>query len=162
MASLSRALVSACMDNQRIPVALPEGVVNTITQSRAPSTRRLYASKWSVFTKWCTDKNLDPQTCGVSWVLCFLQEPLDIGRSPSTLKVYVAATAAFAESTLGQAIGRNELIIRFLKGARRMNPPRPPSVPIWDLSLVLEALKAHPFEPGFTNLGPGGPLSCRV
>ena len=28
-----------------------------------------------------------------------------------------------------------------------MNPPRPPSVPMWDLSLVLEALKAHPFEP---------------
>ena len=28
-----------------------------------------------------------------------------------------------------------------------MNPPRPPSVPIWDLSLVLEALKAFPFEP---------------
>ena len=28
-----------------------------------------------------------------------------------------------------------------------MNPPRPPSVPIWDLSVVLEALKAFPFEP---------------
>ena len=28
-----------------------------------------------------------------------------------------------------------------------MNPPRPPSVPIWDLYLVLEALKAFPFEP---------------
>ncbi|XDV50765.1 hypothetical protein PO909_019777 [Leuciscus waleckii] len=43
LASPSRALVSACVDNQWIPADLPEGVINTITQSRAPSTRRLYA-----------------------------------------------------------------------------------------------------------------------
>ncbi|CAM4555573.1 unnamed protein product [Leuciscus chuanchicus] len=147
MASPPRALVSARVGNQRIPVELSEGVINTITQSRAPSTRRLYTSKWSVFTKWCATRSLDPRTCGVSRVLSFLQELLDKGRSPSTLKVYVAAIAAFAETTRSHAIGRNELIIRFLRGARRMNPPRPPSVPIWDLSLVLEALKAFPFEP---------------
>jgi len=28
-----------------------------------------------------------------------------------------------------------------------MNPPRPPSVPMWNFSLVLETLKAFPFEP---------------
>ena len=121
--------------------------MNTITQSRAPSTRRLYASKWSVFSKWCATKNLDPRACGVPRVLSFLQELLEKGRSPSTLKVYVAAIAAFAETTRGRAMGRNELIIRFLRGARRMNPPRPPSVPSWDLSLVLAALEAFPFEP---------------
>ena len=104
-------------------------------------------SKWSVFNTWCTAKGLDPQTCGVSRVLCFLQELLDAGRSPSTLKVYVAAISALSVSEQGRALGRNELVIRFLRGARRMNPPRPPSVPMWDLSLVLEALRAHPFEP---------------
>ena len=121
--------------------------MNTIIQSRAPSTRRLYTSKWSVFNKWCTARGLDPQTCGVSQVLCFLQELLDAGRSPSTLKVYVAAISALSVSEPGRALGRNEFVIRFLRGARRMNPPRPPSVPMWDLSLVLDALKAHPFEP---------------
>ena len=121
--------------------------MNTITQSRAPSTRRLCASKWSVFSKWCATQNLDPRACGVPRVLSFLQVLLEKGRSPSTLKVYVAAITAFAETTLGRAMGRNELIIRFLRGARRMNPPRPPSVPSWDLSLVLAALEAFPFEP---------------
>ena len=87
------------------------------------------------------------QSCGVPQVLNFLQEMLDAGRSPSTLKVYVAAIAAFADSARGRSLGRDELITRFLRGARRMNPPRPPSVPIWDLSLVLESLKVHPFEP---------------
>ncbi|CAM4550910.1 unnamed protein product [Leuciscus chuanchicus] len=74
-------------------------------------------------------------------------ELLDKGRSPSTLKVYVAAIAVFSSTTLGQSIGRNDLVIRFLRGAKRLNPPRPPTVPIWDLSTVLEAMKGHPFEP---------------
>ena len=38
-------------------------------------------------------------------------------------------------------------MVRFLKGARRINPSRPPSVPLWDLSKVLGALKGPPFEP---------------
>ncbi len=35
----------------------------------------------------------------------------------------------------------------FLKGARRLNPPRPLTVPTWDLPTVLRALKGPPFEP---------------
>ena len=135
------------MGDQRLFVDLPEGVRNTIIQARAPSTRRLYASKWSVFSKWCTVKHLDPRSCEVPSLLVFLQEMLDKGRSPSTLKVYVAAVAAFTEPRRAQSLGKDELVIRFLRGAKRMNPPRPPSVPIWDLSIVLEAMKAPPFEP---------------
>ncbi|MGL5392366.1 MAG: hypothetical protein ACRDA8_13510, partial [Shewanella sp.] len=65
----------------------------------------------------------------------------------STLKVYVAAIAAFHAHVAGQSLGRSDLIVRFLRGARRLNPPRSPSVPIWDLSTVLEAMKGTPFEP---------------
>ncbi len=39
------------------------------------------------------------------------------------------------------------IIIRFLRGERRLNPSRPPSIPSWDLSLVLRALQQGPFEP---------------
>ena len=135
------------MGAQRVSVNLTEGVLNTITQARAPSTRRLYASKWSVFSSWCAARGLSPLDCEVTEVLSFLQELLDKGRSPSTLKVYVAAIAAFSTATLSQSLGRNDLVIRFLRGARRLNPPRPPSVPMWDLSTVLAAMKGPPFEP---------------
>ncbi len=39
------------------------------------------------------------------------------------------------------------MVIRFLRGARRLNPPRPHLVPSWDLPSVLMALKEEPFEP---------------
>ncbi|XDV29293.1 hypothetical protein PO909_032430 [Leuciscus waleckii] len=144
LASSPGTMVPSCLGHQRVHVGLPKGVLNTITQARAPSTRRLYSSKWSVFSGWCTARGVSPTNCGVTEVLSFLQELLDGGRAPSTLKVYVAAIAAFSETTLGQSIGRNDLRV---KGAKRLNPPRPPSVPVWDLSTVLEAMKGAPFEP---------------
>ncbi|XP_016362283.1 taste receptor type 1 member 1-like [Sinocyclocheilus anshuiensis] len=66
-------------------------------------------------------------------------ELLDKGRAPSTLKVYVAAIAVNHSLEAGQSIGKNDLIVKFLKGARRLNPPRPQTVPFWDLSIVLRA-----------------------
>lgn len=40
-----------------------------------------------------------------------------------------------------------DLVTEFIRGAQRLNPPRPKSVPTWDLSIVLRAFKGHPFEP---------------
>ncbi len=47
----------------------------------------------------------------------------------------------------GQSVGRNNLVVRFLKGSRRLNLPRPVTVPTWDLPRVLRALKSLLFEP---------------
>ncbi len=44
-------------------------------------------------------------------------------------------------------MGKQNLVVGFLGGARRLNPPRPPSLPSWDLALVLRALLTAPFEP---------------
>ncbi len=62
--------------------------------------------------------------------------------SPSTLKVYVHHDAVD-----GQSLGKHDLIVRFLRGARRLNPSRPPLMPSWDLSIVLAGLQRGPFEP---------------
>ena len=105
LASSPRIVVPSCLGHQRVPANLPEGMLNTITQARAPSMQRLYSSKWSVFSGWCTARGVSPLDCGVTEVLSFLQELLDKGRTPSTLKVYVAAIAAFSKTTLGQFNG---------------------------------------------------------
>ncbi len=132
--------------------ALQSRVIDILTEARAPSTRRLYALKWGVFVKWCHQAHIDPVACTVLDVLSFLQYRLDSGSLPSTLKVYVAAIAAFRSPQGGQSIGRDPMVVSFLKGARRLHPPRPPSVPPWDLEVVLRALSQPPFEP-LTSVG---------
>ncbi|XDV11895.1 hypothetical protein PO909_000690 [Leuciscus waleckii] len=103
--------------------------------------------QWNLFVNWCSSKHQEPTKCPISVVLSFLQEGLERRLSPSTLKVYVAAIAAHHEAVDGKSLGRHDLIVRFLRGARRLNPPRPPFVPSWDLSVVLTALQSAPFEP---------------
>ncbi|KAI2647955.1 Transposon Ty3-G Gag-Pol polyprotein [Labeo rohita] len=126
---------------------LSPSVVNTLLQARAPSTRRLYDLKWRIFVNWCSSRGEDPRRCGVESVLSFLQGGLDRHLSASTLKVHVAAISANHDLMGGRSVGKHDLIIRFLKGARRLNPPRPHLIPSWDLAVVLQGLQRDPFEP---------------
>ena len=59
----------------------------------------------------------------------------------------MAAILAHHDPVDGKSLGKHDLIIRFLRGARRLNPPRPHQVPSWDLAVVLSALQRAPFEP---------------
>ncbi len=53
---------------------LPAEVQETIASARAPSTRKLYSSKWKVFESWCLAHAVDPVSCSIGPVLEFLQE----------------------------------------------------------------------------------------
>ncbi len=59
----------------------------------------------------------------------------------------MAAISTHHDPVEGKLVGKHNLVVRFLRGARRLNPPRPPSLPSWDLALVLRALITAPFEP---------------
>ncbi len=59
----------------------------------------------------------------------------------------MSAIAAHHDAVDGRSLGKHDLIVRFLRGARRLNPPRSPLMPSWDLSIVLAGLQRGPFEP---------------
>ncbi|KAK9957703.1 hypothetical protein ABG768_011926 [Culter alburnus] len=131
-----------------VDAGLPTEVVETILNSRAPATRKLYSYKWNLFSAWCRRINVDPVHASVSHVLTFLQEKFSEGLSPSTLKVYVAAISAFHISLEGGlSVGRDPLVTRFLRGTLRLRPPVRTRVPAWDLAVVLQGLAEAPFEP---------------
>ncbi|XDV35947.1 hypothetical protein PO909_005809 [Leuciscus waleckii] len=132
---------------QLIESGLSTEVVETILSSRAPATRKLYTLKWRVFTSWCHQHQRDPVNCSVNTVLEFLQYRFSSGSCPSTLKVYVAAIAALHAPVGSTSLGRDPLIIRFLRGTLRLRPATRTRVPAWDLAIVLEGLSGAPFEP---------------
>ncbi|KAI2657472.1 hypothetical protein H4Q32_008807 [Labeo rohita] len=121
-------------------------VVETILQSRAPSTRKLY-TLWRLFTSWCIDHQQDPVNCPVGTVLEYLQDRFSAGLAHSTLRVYIAAISAYHAPLGGMSVGKDPLVVCFLRGALRLRSPVQPRVPTWDLAMVLEALCRPPFEP---------------
>ncbi len=149
MAPASRSMEPPCVAPGQDAAdlsGLPPAVVETIIQARAPSTRQTYILKRSqfvLFAIWCSSPREDPRRCTIGVVLSFLQERLERRLSPSTLKVYVAAIAAHHDAVDGRSLGKHDLIVRFLKGARRMNPYRSPLVPSLDLSIVLAGLQSR-------------------
>ncbi len=120
LAPPARTMGATSLASRWEPSNIPDSVLNTISQARAPSKRRLYALKWSVFSAWCTTCDTDPMLCDILFILTFLQKLSEKGRSPSMLKVYVAAIAASHTPIDGQSVGRNNPVVRFLKGSIRL------------------------------------------
>ncbi len=44
-------------------------------------------------------------------------------------------------------VGSHRLVSLFLRGALRLRPPKAQRAPAWDLNLMLDTLRKHPFEP---------------
>ncbi len=53
---------------------------------------------------------------------------------------------AHHDAVNGRFPGKHHLIVGILVGARRLNPPKSPLVPSWDLSIVLAGLQRGLFE----------------
>lgn len=77
----------------------------------------------------------------------FLQDGLDKGLSPNTIRRQVAALSTILTWGGGQALSQNPTVQRFLKGATNLRPPVVHRYPTWDLTKVLEALIRPTFEP---------------
>ncbi len=122
MAPASRSLDAEVLGD------LPQEVVTPSLRRGAPS--RSHALKWNLLIEWCFSHKEDPRKCPIRVVLSFLQQGLERRLSPSTLKVYVAAIAVTHGHMEGKSVGKHDWVIRFLKGARRLNPPLPPLYPL--------------------------------
>ncbi|KAJ8376070.1 hypothetical protein SKAU_G00066500 [Synaphobranchus kaupii] len=148
VASEPGAFQPACLARgRRCPQGLESAVLETLQASKAPSTRALYAGKWGRFSRWCQTNGSSPTRCEVSVILAFLQSLFEEGLAESTLRGYLAAISDRHDRIEGRTVGAHPLASQFLRGARRLRPPRSNAVPSWDLQLVLNALTEPPFEP---------------
>ncbi len=100
-----------------------------ITSPQAPSTRRTYALKWNLFIEWCSSHREDPRICSIRAMLSSLQQRLERRLPPPPLKVYVAAIPPTTTPQSGNRQGSTIWSSGFLGGTRRLNPPRPSSLP---------------------------------
>ncbi len=135
-------------------LGLPEPVVRTMQKARAPSTRAAYLYRWGVFTAWCGAHQVDTYSATAQDILLFLQTQLEAGKSAVTMQGMVATIKAVRGDKYMLNNDNCSLIFSILRGAQRLTAGRTrPSVPPWDLDVVLGALQNPPFEPlGAANL----------
>ena len=141
------ALGIALEGGQSLLSELDPSICETLRSARAPNTRLVYSNCWAAFSLWCSDRGLDPVSCPVRHVLHYLQYLFDAGRAAATLRVHTAAISFSHSHIDGRSVGAHYWVKQFLRGARRLRPPRVRQAAAWDLPLVLQALSKAPFEP---------------
>ena len=104
-------------------------------------------SKWALFEKWCREDLVDFSTPSVKQVSPFFMYLYqDLNRRLSTIDGYRTAIV----DTLGQAgfhISQSSDLDRLLPSFHRDRPKSSRNLPKWNLSVVLNELTKHPFEP---------------
>ena len=134
---------STILQNQGFTAKVADRIV---APQRLP-TRAIYASKWSVFQRWCIKKQVDfraPSIKDICNFMCFLFN--EKNRCPSTIEGYRIAIV----DTLGNApleISNNAEIAKLIASFHRDKPKSSRSLPKWDLSVVLHQLKQPPLQP---------------
>ena len=118
-----------------------ERLIATLLSCRKKETQAIYLKVWKRFNTWCLESSFNVQSSVA--VLEFLQVGADKGLAISTLKGQVSALSVFLERQLAF----DPWVSRFFKALGRRRPVRIPNFPVWDLSLVLQALTEVPFEP---------------
>lgn len=83
----------------------------------------------------------------VNSLLSYLQDGLNKGLRPNTLKRQVSAISSVLPQKLSAKLSTNYYVRRFLRAATLIRPPMVHRYPNWDLHTVLSALTKPPFEP---------------
>jgi len=144
-------LVPGSLEDKRqflVAQGLSPEVAQTIIAARAPGTYARYESSWKHFSTWCGRRRFNPFDTSVSQILDYLQHCMvKLGLSHSTIRNRVFAIALYHRRFPLESLSRHQWIKAFIKGASRICPAQRNILPVWDLQLVLEALRGPPFEP---------------
>ena len=119
---------------------ISEKAINIISCSWRSGTRKQYGTYIAQWKSFCNKKQISANEPSVGEVLDFLVELFDRGLGYSAINTARCALSTFI-SIGNYTIGAHPLVIRFLKGVFNQRPTRARHTHIWDVSIVLNALK---------------------
>ena len=126
---------------------LPKGVTEIMAKATRASTLSLYDKRWASFERWGVQTGVNPLEATVPEILQyldFLRTTLNL--TPGTIVGHKTAIVVTIASSSNRRLHDNLIIKQYIKGLLTTATPRS-TVPDWDLSIVLDALRRAPFEP---------------
>ena len=122
-------------------------VAARIEAPKRRSTRTVYKSKWSIFTKWCQSNEVDFRSPSVNQIAEFLLYLFkERNLQPSTIEGYRTAIADMVGNDKLN-ISTDENLTHLLDSFHRDKPKGRQDIPAWNFSLVHNQLSKAPFEP---------------
>lgn len=121
-----------------------------IDKAWAPGTSRAYKSAWSLWSSWCLEKQIDPFSASLNFVVNFLASQASSGKSYRTVNLYRSAISLYHCPIAGKPVGVHPLICRLLRGVRFSKPPLAKYTNLWDVNSVLRLFSNWPDNSALT------------
>ena len=119
-----------------------DATLKRLEQSRAPSTKAIYNSKWALFCGYCQERGLQPLKSGRAVVANFLEWAFASRKlTAGTLQGYRSAIGAQLKFSSDYDPGKDEVISQLIMAFSRVRPVQHKSILRWDIALVLKYLK---------------------
>lgn len=116
----------------------PECAIDTFLHSLSDSTLQQYNYTYKIWWQHCMETSAPVFTANVAEVITFLQYIVTSKNCKyGTLNSHRSALSLL----LGDSIGSDKRISRFMKGASKLRPPRPKYDNTWDPGIVLKYLE---------------------
>ena len=115
-----------------------------MSNARRKGTLSAYDSSWKKWGLWCSERNVDPFRCNLTFVLDFLSHLFEKGLEYRTIGVYRSAISTSHHPIGGLNVGKHPQVCELMKGVGNLKPPKPKFEKIWDVSQVLDYLKSLP------------------
>ena len=132
------AAVRQCFSKYQIS----ERVSKIIFASWRSGTESQYKSCWGKWHSWCMEREINPVSCNLNFVLEFLTDLFYQNYQYRTINVYRSTISASHLPIDGSPIGSHPLISRFMKGISELRPPQPRLFTTWSVMTVLRYLKS--------------------
>lgn len=123
---------------------ISEGAAELITNSRTKGTNSRYQSAWRKWLCWCEQREVDPYTCSLSYIINFLSYLYDEGLAYSTISSHRSAISAYHAPIDGFTVGKHPRVCALTSGVMNKRPPKPKLVFVWDVQQVLDYLDSFP------------------
>ena len=127
---------------------ISDRAINRIFCSWREKTNTNYNSAWRSWEGWCTQRSVCPFSSDILNVQDFLTEKFRNGLKYRSLNCYRSALSSALIPVDGFQVGQHPLVVRLMKGVFNSRLPEPRYAQTWEVSLVLEYIKA---------LGPNSP-----
>ena len=119
-----------------------ERVSKIIFTSWHSGTESQYESCWGKWHGWCMEREINPVSCNLNFVLEFLTDLYYQNYQYRTINVYGSIISASHLPIDGSPIGSHPLISRFMKGIFELRPSQPHLFTTWNVMTVLKYLKS--------------------
>ena len=116
-----------------------------------PGTQTTYEYAWRKWSSWAREREIYPFSASVVEVCNFLSDMHTKGFGFSTINGFRSAISQIHPTVDQQPIGQHPDVVSVMAGVFNENPPRPKYTAFWDVSKVLDFLKAWGEN---ENLGP--------